>query len=82
MWDFKENGKLVKKNMNLQGKKFQKKKITKCPPQIDHISAYLQFILFLTHRNIVLLLHQDVSLKHSKSSYYKPRIGLSNSFFL
>jgi antitoxin component YwqK of YwqJK toxin-antitoxin module len=31
MWDFKENGKLVKKNMNLQGKKFQKKKITKDP---------------------------------------------------
>lgn len=31
VWEFLENDKLVKKNMNLQGKKFEKRKITKDP---------------------------------------------------
>lgn len=31
IWEFLENGKMVKKNMNLQGKKFEKRKITKEP---------------------------------------------------
>ncbi|HLP65410.1 hypothetical protein [Flavobacterium sp.] len=33
IWEFLENGKMVKKNMNLQGKKFVKKKITKEPTE-------------------------------------------------
>ena len=31
IWEFLENDKIVKKNMNLQGKKFEKRKITKDP---------------------------------------------------
>jgi antitoxin component YwqK of YwqJK toxin-antitoxin module len=33
IWEFLENGKVVKKNMNLQGKKFVKRKITKEPTE-------------------------------------------------
>lgn len=31
IWEFLENGKMVKKNMNLQGKKFEKRKVTRQP---------------------------------------------------
>lgn len=31
IWEFLENDKMIKKNMNLQGKKFQKRKVTKDP---------------------------------------------------
>lgn len=33
IWEFLENGKMVKKNMNLQGKKFVNKKLTKEPTE-------------------------------------------------
>ena len=33
IWEFLENDKMVKKNMNLQGKKFQKRKVTKDPQE-------------------------------------------------